>query len=100
MPETRRPDPGSCDGSVPSTGACDGSVFVLSRAFQGVGGVSEWAALNPQPLPPGDWVSSEIGFLTPITSLSAGDASFALSITENGAPPDLLARSRSPRPGR
>lgn len=80
----------ACDGSVRT---CDGSVFKLSLAFQGVGGVQDWAALNPQPLPPGgpdflgEYLSYQITF--------AGDATFALSITENG---DSLSFRSVPEP--
>jgi prepilin-type processing-associated H-X9-DG protein len=76
-----------CDGSV-RTGLCDGSVFVLSLAFSGLGGIVDWAAFNPQPDPPGDWLSYQVTF--------KGDATFALAITENGAP---LTFSAVPEPG-
>ncbi len=75
-----------CDGSV--SVMCDGSVFVLSLGLFGPGGVIDWAAFNPQPDPPGVFLSYSFSFSPPPIAAFALDlpATFALSIMEDGVP--------------
>lgn len=88
-PNAREPLPPApnSDGNTGISFLCDGSVFHLSLNFAGPGNAIDWAAFNPQPDPPGDFVGAQFAY--PV----AGDPVVTFSLTENERPLTLRLAS-------
>jgi hypothetical protein len=84
------PAPNS-DGNTGIAFMADGSVFRISLNFAGPGSVIGWAAFNPQPEPPGNFVGAQFGY--PV----AGDPVVTFSLTENERPL-ILTLAPAPEP--